>query len=93
MREARVQDIDSVGQAYTDLLSDMASAREAKNWTALAAFTRTRAQILGMVKEGLHVSFEASLSDDQLIKALAAGDSNKDAVLRTMLGTSDGFKQ
>jgi hypothetical protein len=89
LSEAKVADIDSVGRAHADLLADLAAARAAENWTAVAALTRTRTSILGMVRDNLHVSYEASLSDDQLVKALAGEDAALAITFRKMLRIKD----
>jgi hypothetical protein len=53
LHEAKIADIDSVGVAYRQLLADMDAARTDKNHTALAAYSRIRVQVLGMVKDAV----------------------------------------
>jgi hypothetical protein len=54
LHEAKIADIDSVGVAYRQLLADMERARADKNHTALAAYSRIRVQVLGMVRDNVH---------------------------------------
>jgi hypothetical protein len=92
LRDARVTDLDSIGKMYADLLGDMASARKDGNHTALAAYSRLRAQIMGAVNERLIVSDERVTTDTALIERLAGGDKVKVAELTKLLGAaSDGF--
>ena len=93
LREAKISDIHSVGQAMRDLLNDINAAREASNWTALASLTKTRTQVLGMIKESMIISPAEGLSDIQLIERLAGGDAAKAAMVKKMLGKDDEYVQ
>ncbi|MDX1485239.1 MAG: hypothetical protein R3229_12235 [Alphaproteobacteria bacterium] len=92
LREAKILDIDSVGQAHQQLLGDMDSAREAKNWTALASMHRIRMQVLGMIQNSVVVNLEQTLSDEELIKRLADGDPKREEVFREMLIPADTYR-
>ncbi len=91
LREARVFDIEAVGQAYQQLLEDMQTAREKGNDTALASYTRTKFQAQGMMRDHLVVSAEKSESDDELVARLSGGDEHKAAMLRSIIG-KDSFE-
>ena len=93
LREAKVPDLDSIGEAYKDLLNDIDGARAAKNWTALATMHRIRLQVLGMLKDTVNVTIEQRMSDDELIRRLADGDQDKAALLRQMMGKPDEYLQ
>ena len=90
LREARVNDIETVGEAYNQLLEDMQTAREQNNATALASFTKTKFQAQGMMREHLVVSGEKSETDDELIARLAQGDEHRARRLREIIG-KDSF--
>ncbi len=90
LREARVNDIEAVGQAYEQLLEDMQTAREKGNDTALASYTRTKFQAQGMMRDHLVVSAEKSESDDELVARLSGGDPHKATMLRSIIG-KDSF--
>jgi hypothetical protein len=87
---AKILAIDSVGRAYQELLADLDAARAAGNWTAVAALTRQRVQILGMLKDHVVVSRVDETSDDALVERLAGGDAYVAAYIRRCLG-HDGF--
>ncbi len=86
LREARVNDIEAVGQAYARLLEDMQTAREKGNDTALASYTRCKFQAQGMMRDHLVVSAEKSESDEQLIQRLSGGDPVLEKHLRAIIG-------
>ncbi len=90
LREARVNDIEAVGQAYEQLLEDMQAAREKGNDTALASYTKTKFQAQGMMRDHLVVSAEKSETDDELIARLSGGDEHKATMLRSIIG-KDSF--
>lgn len=91
LREARIGDVDSIGRAHVDLLEDMDAARREGNHTALAAYTRIRAQILGMLAEHLVITDERAASDDELVQRLAKGDPHKERLLRELVSDSDAY--
>ncbi len=90
LREARVNDIEAVGQAYQQLLEDMQTAREKGNDTALASYTKTKFQAQGMMRDHLVVSAEKSESDDELVARLSGGDPHNATMLRSIIG-KDSF--
>jgi hypothetical protein len=71
----------------------MDAAREAGNLTALAAFSRLRIQVLGMIQNSVTVNVEQTWSDEELCRRLAQGDPEQEAKLRKMLGKSDTYVQ
>jgi len=58
---------------------------ESNNLTAAAAFNRQRLQVLGMLKVDVNMTFEANLSDADLIDRLAGDDMALAAALRGRL--------
>jgi hypothetical protein len=93
LAEAKIQDIDSIGATFQQLLEDMEGARQAKNWTALAAFTRIRTQIHGMLHDNLSLNYEQTLTDEQLARRIADGDEKIFAALMEKLGDPDSFRE
>ena len=91
LRAARIEDIDSVGQAFDDLLRLLAKAEEDGNLTAAANLMRQRLQAHGILRDRVAFTLEEQTSDADLIEQLSGGDAKKAAVLRTMLGAPDGF--
>ncbi len=90
LREARVEDVCSVGEHMAHLCEDREAAKADGNFTALAAFDRTLATVLGMTNSTVFVAAEKSESDDALVARLAQGDEKKAALLRQLLG-KDSF--
>ena len=89
-RSIKIQDIDSHGQHYQRVMQDREDARIDKNWTAVAAFSRLMAQMQGMLIDRSHVTFEATLSDDELVDMVSRGDGTIADAMRARLGR-DGF--
>ena len=87
---ARIHDIETVGQAYRQLLEDMQTARDKGNDTALASYTKTKFQAQGIMRETVLVGAEKSESDDELIARLSGGDPHKATMLRAIIG-KDSF--
>ncbi len=85
-REARVEDIISVGEHTAHILEDRLAAKADSNHTAVAAFDRTLATVLGMTSNTLVLAAEKSETDEQLIARLAQGDEKRAALLRELIG-------
>lgn len=92
LSEARVADIDNVGQAWRDLLDLLEEARKEKNYTAVAAFMRQRLTGLGTLQHKLTVTHESTLSDTELVRRLVGNDAEKAEILRSVL-TPDSFEE
>ena len=88
---AKILDIDSIGQCHRDLLADIERARAAQNWTAVSQLMKTRASILGMLRDHVVLTVELQMSDQELIERLSRGDAEKAAVYRKLLGSGLGF--
>ena len=86
LQESRISDIESVGQAYQQLLEDMQAARDKDNHTALASYTRTKFGSQGMMKDHLTVAPEKFETDEQLIARLSGGDAHLATMLRAIIG-------
>lgn len=92
LKASGVADLDSVGQAYSDLLRVMTKAEAEGNMTAYAALSRQRLQVLGMLRDNVSLTVENSSSDSDLIQRLAAGDPAMALQLERLVG-SKGFVQ
>lgn len=88
---ADLADIDSVQAAARDLLSDIESAREAGNWSAVAALTDRRLRALGMLTDRVVLSPESRMTDQELIDALAKGDPTLADSLKLSLASKEGW--
>ena len=93
LRAARVEDIDSVGQAFDDLLRLLAKAEDEGNLTAAANLMRQRLQAHGILRDRVAVTLEEQTSDADLLKSLAGDDPAKLAALQTILGAPEGFAE
>src|SRR5262245_26762436 len=60
-------------------------ASAAENWTAVSQLMKTRAGILGMLRDHVVLSFEQQMSDQELVERLSRGDAEKAAVYRKLL--------
>ncbi len=85
-KAARVEDIISVGEHTAHILEDRLAAKADSNHTAVAAFDRTLATVLGMTNSTVLVAAEKSETDEQLIARLAQGDEKRAAMLRSIIG-------
>lgn len=90
--ELKLEQLDSLGRCYRDLLESLAECRAAKNFNAYFSGMRLRLQCQGMLKENLNISSEAKMTDDQIVERIAAKDPHTAAMLRAVLGSSDAFK-
>ena len=90
LREARVEDILSVGEHMLHIIEDREAAKADGNHTAVAANNRTLATILGMTTNTLVLAAEKSETDDELVARLAGGDAHKATMLRAIIG-KDSF--
>ncbi len=86
LRAARVEDVLSVGEHMVHLCEDREAAKADGNHTAVAAFDRCLAQVLGMTSNTLVLAAEKSETDEQLIARLAQGDEKRAALLRELIG-------
>ena len=77
LRAARVEDIDSVGQAFDDLLRLLAKAEADGNLTAAANLMRQRLQAHGILRDRVAFTLEEQTSDADLIEQLSGGDAKK----------------
>ena len=91
LKAARVEDIDSVGQAFDDLLRLLTKAETEGNLTAAANLMRQRLQAHGILRDRVAFTLEETTSDADLLKSLAGDDPAKLAVLQTILGAPDTF--
>jgi hypothetical protein len=92
IRASNIQDLDTAGRAFADLLTQIKAATEAKNWTAVAALMRLRLQCHGILRDHLVMSEESRLSDDELCRKLAGGNEQLAQQLRTLLAPANAFR-
>ncbi len=90
LRQARVEDVLSVGEHMAHILEDRLAAKADRNHTAVAANNRTLATILGMTSNTLVLAAEKSETDEQLTTRLSGGDAHKAEMLRAIIG-KDSF--
>ena len=93
LRNARVQDIDSVGEAFDHLLRLIQKAETDGNLNAAAQLMRQRLQTHGMLRDTVVLTSESQLTDEQLIEKLAGDDPAKLAAARMLLGAGEGFPE
>ncbi len=89
-KQARVEDIVSVGEHTAHILEDREEAKADRNHTAVAANNRTLATILGMTSNTVVWAAEKSETDDELVARLSGGDEHRAAMLRAIMG-KDSF--
>jgi len=83
---AKIEDIYNQGRWVTDVLADVERAIKRGNETAVASYRRMLGQALGVLKDRIVLSAEQSMSDADLLKALAGDDKGKIVVLQDVLG-------
>ncbi len=93
LKAARVEDIDSVGQAFDDLLRLLVKAEDEVNLTAAANLMRQRLQAHGILRDRVAFTLEEQTSDADLLERLAGDDPAQLAVAQRMLGSADGFEE
>lgn len=88
LKQAELHELDSAGEAVQDLLNDMSSARQRENDTALAAYTRQRLSMHGLLNDGTRVNVGIQISDGQIAKLIAGSDTDLLAKLSGLLGAA-----
>ncbi len=91
LKTARIEDIDSVGAAFDDLLRLLTKAEDEGNLTAAANLMRQRLQAHGILRDRVTLTLAETTSDADLIEQLSGGDVKMAAALRAMLGAAEGF--
>jgi len=84
----QIHDLDSVGQAWSDLLNLLKAAEGSQNYSAAANLMRQRLTGLGALETRLRVT--NAIDDNQLIDTLSGGDEAKRQTLLELLG-ADSF--
>ncbi len=91
LKAARIEDIESVGEAFATMQEDMAAARKDGNHNAVAQYTRIKMQAHGALKDNVSMTVEQRATDEELSKAAAGDDPVLEAALRKQLGAPDTF--
>jgi hypothetical protein len=89
--EFRLEQLDSIGKAYLDLLDSIEKCKLAKQWAAVFSGTALRLKCLGMLRDQLHITGEARLTDEQLLDRLGSKDPHAKAMIKAVLGSSDAY--
>jgi hypothetical protein len=89
--EFKIEQIDSIGKAYLDLLDSIEKCKLAKQWSAVFSGTALRLKCLGMLRDNLHLTGDAKLTDEQIIARLGATDPHIAAYLKGKLGSGDAY--
>lgn len=87
----RAEEVTNIGRELRKTLEMRDGALGASNYTAVASLQRLILQAIGAMQHHVSLSMERSLSDDELIKRLASGDSERLAAAKVLLGAGDGF--
>ena len=82
LRQARVEDIDSIGQAFDHLLRLLGKAEDDGNYNAAAQLMRQRLQAHGILRDRVVLTAESRLTDAQLVERLAGEDPVRLAAAR-----------
>ena len=93
LKAARIEDIDSVGQAFDDLLRLLVKAEMEGNLTAAANLMRQRLQAHGILRDRVAFTLEDPTSDEELLRRLAGDDPAKAAALAKVLGAPGRFDE
>ena len=63
--ELKLEQLDSLGKAYKDLLMGIEASFNAKNYNAYFAGMRLRLQCQGLLKDNVNISTEQRMTDEQ----------------------------
>jgi len=85
----RIADLDSVGEAWSDLRNVMKKAEDKENYNAVASLMRQRLTGLGALETKLNIT--GHIDDKTLLERLTGGDKDKIEALSQML-TPDTFE-
>ena len=72
------------------VLTDLQSARDAENWTAVSSLQRIAGQAIGNLSETINIG-DDRMSDEQLLDRLAAGNPELAASLKRAIGGRETF--
>lgn len=89
LKESKVTDLDSVGEAWSDLRNLYKTTVDKEQFTAASSLMRQRLQGLGALKDNLTIQTD-NVSDDYIIDRLSQGDPDKAAMLKAIVG-QDSF--
>lgn len=89
--ELKLEQLDSLGKAYKDLIKGIDAAFDAKNYNAYFAGMRLRLQCQGLLKDNINITAEQRLTDAQLVDQLGSKDKELKAKLRLVVGSGDAY--
>jgi hypothetical protein len=90
---ARVEDLTSVGKELRRTMDLQQEALLDRNHAAVASFQRQLNGAVGLTDRRIVLSYESSLSDQELLERLSGGDPKKLAAARVLLGAPDHFPE
>jgi hypothetical protein len=91
VNEFKLEQLDSLGKCYSELIDSLAQCKLSKNWAAYFSGMRLRLQCMGMLKENIHLTSEQKLSDEQLLDRLGSKDPHAKAMIKAVLGSGDAY--
>src|SRR5688572_8323112 len=89
--ELKLEQLDSLGKCYKDLIEGIELAKSAKNYNAMFAGMRLRLQCMGLLKENVHITSEQRMTDAQLVEQIGAKDPTIRDKLKVIMGSGDAF--
>lgn len=93
LRVARIEDLTSVGKELRRTMDLQQEALSDRNHAAVASFQRQLNGAVGLADRRIVLSYERSLSDQELLERLSGGDPEKLAAARMLLGAPEGFRE
>ena len=93
LRESQILDWYSKAEWFQDVIACFRAAKDDKNWTACANFTRQLGQSVGALTESnLTVNVTSNMTDEEVVKRLAGKDPDKAKMIQAIVGSADTYK-
>jgi hypothetical protein len=93
LKVARTEDVTNLGREIRRTMDLQQEALAAGNHSASASYQRMLMQTVGALREHLVLSYESSLSDNDLLELLSSGDPARRAAAQVLLGVAEGFPE
>ena len=91
LSQARLQDLDSIGEAIQRTKELIGLAADARNYSAAMKGNSDLLKMHGLLRDTLVVQWEQGLSDDQLVTRLAGNDPVRLEAARRLLSAPNSF--